>query len=555
MLLALLVLIGAAQPRPFAEERQLLDRRLETLRRILPNGPTADADGALVRQLAEEAQLSTVEVRARPPVAHKDHGDLALEVSALGRYLDIDRFFRQVALSHRIIDVESLALSATGHDAIGVTAVLHLPHHLASRPLPVPPDEARVLAQGLPRSTARDFLRDQALALAKAETVVRLRRSQRNPRLFLSEVAAVVRERPVTLAYASLDDAFVIRGQTVGEGPVRALETRFERGFLRVSEFLVVRDGACRRFEVRGVSPVAGVEAELPLPVEDPFVQDEAPCQVDRDAGKTLAVRGPSHKGKAGGPLTLRLRDVDLADTFQVLHLLTSQTFVVDGDVAARVSLDFAQVTLEEALSPLRGAGFVIAAAGPAWRVSKVDQRPPAQGSSAGKEPLRASFSLKRAPVREILAVMTEADPSLGAIGPEGFLGRVSLWASQAPIGLLRSLVLEAADLAERLEDGRRILDRVPRTDETLLPVGGTPRDRRLETGPQDLAALEFDLAGLAANGSSWMALAYSPKGVLHTFRQGDRLADGSVRMVSAGDVVLDTDSGPLRIPLRPLPR
>ena len=44
--LASLLLLAAAE-RPFAEERELLDRRLETLRRILPDGPNPGSDVAL----------------------------------------------------------------------------------------------------------------------------------------------------------------------------------------------------------------------------------------------------------------------------------------------------------------------------------------------------------------------------------------------------------------------------------------------------------------------------------------------------------------------------
>ena len=69
MLLALLAALLAAQPaRPFTEERVLLDRRLETLRRILPDGPTASADVLLLRDLAEAARLARVEIQPRPPV-------------------------------------------------------------------------------------------------------------------------------------------------------------------------------------------------------------------------------------------------------------------------------------------------------------------------------------------------------------------------------------------------------------------------------------------------------------------------------------------------------
>ena len=61
-------LLAAVQPaRPFADERLLLDRRLETLRRILPDGPTAAADVLLVRDLAEAAHLARVEIEPRAP--------------------------------------------------------------------------------------------------------------------------------------------------------------------------------------------------------------------------------------------------------------------------------------------------------------------------------------------------------------------------------------------------------------------------------------------------------------------------------------------------------
>src|SRR5207237_9799967 len=115
------------------------------------------------------------------------------------------------------------------------------------------------------RPVAYAYRRDQALCLAKADAIAALRRSRRNPRLFLAELAAVVRDRPVVLKEAALGEEFVVRGLTVGEGPMRALAGRSARGFFRVSEALMARAGACQRFEVRGRSPVVGVEAEVPL--------------------------------------------------------------------------------------------------------------------------------------------------------------------------------------------------------------------------------------------------------------------------------------------------
>src|SRR6185436_5851110 len=126
---------------------------------------------------------------------------------------------------------------------------------------------------------------------------------------------------------------FSVRGLVLGEASLRALESRFERGFFRVSDFLITRRGACYRFEVRGKSPVVGVDAEIPLPAEDPFLPEDAQCRADRDTGAAVLVRGPSSKAQGRGPLTLRLREVDTADVLNALHALTGEAFIVDEDV------------------------------------------------------------------------------------------------------------------------------------------------------------------------------------------------------------------------------
>jgi len=550
MLLGFLALLAVVQPaRPFNEERLLLDRRLETLRRILPDGPNPAADVALVRGMAEGAKLGRVALAARPPAESGTRGEVAVEVAAFGRFADVDRFFRQVALSARLIDVDSLTLSATTEDVIQLSAVVRLPFRPPKAPLPAPP-EGRSRPTGVPRPTLDAYYRDQALALAKSDTVAQLRRTRRNPRLFLSELAAICRDRPVVLNFASLGEEFLVRGQAVGEGPVRALASRFERGFFRVAEFLVARQGACHRFEVRGRSPVAGTEAELPLPSEDPFEQDDAPCRVERDPPRAVAVKGPNQNTPGKGPLTLRLRDVDFADVFRVLHLLTAQGFLVDGEVAGRVSLDLSRLALDQVLLAIEKSGVDVADSGPVRRVSS--SRVASHESPPGGAPT-ASFALKRVEVRELLAVMTDMEPGLAALGPAGSLGRVSLWARDVPVLDLRAAMLEAVGLHERIEEGRRILERKPGSEEALAPVAGTSPERRLALGPEDLAVMEFDLAGVASGGDGWIAFAYSPTGTLNAYRPGDRLADGIVKSVESTDVVIETDEGPVRFAIPPL--
>jgi hypothetical protein len=550
-----LSLLAADVARPFAEERLLLDRRLETLRRILPDGPNPGADIAVVRELAANARLSRVEIAARAPAEAGARGDVILDLTATGRFGDLDRFFRQAALSPRLLDVESLTLASSPDDLVKLTTVVRVPFRPLRAPQTPVPDGLRSRPSGVPKPTAEAFVRDQGLALAKSEAIAALRRTRRNPRLFLSEIAAIVRDRPVTLSFASLGEEFLIRGLSVGEGPTRALESRFERGFFRISDFLMARQGACRRFEARGKAPVAGIEAELPLPAEDPFEQDDAPCRVDRDEARTLVVRaaGANAKTPGKGPISLRLRDMDVADVFQVLHLLTSQAFLVDDDVVGRATVELSGVTLEEILSALRKAGLDIADRGPVRRVAS------SRGEALVVAPMggtpSATFSLKRADARELLAVMTDMDPGLAVLGPQGSLGRFSLWAKDLPLPDLRAALLSAGGLTEKFEEGRRILQRKSRADEPVFPVAGTAVDRRLVLRPQDLAVLEFEIAGVATAGDGYRVFAYSPTGVLNAYRAGDRLADGVVTSVDSTDVVLETDDGPVQLLVSPLSR
>jgi hypothetical protein len=550
--LVLGVLLLAPTDRPFAEERVLLDRRLETLRRILPDGPVAAVDTAHVRDLAGEAGLGRVEIQAQAPEESGTRGILACELTALGGYEEIDRFFGKVALSHRLVDVESLSLTTNPERVIRLTATLRFPFWPTAAPLPSPPEMSGPRPRGVPRPTLDAYRRDQARALAKSQAIASWRRARRNPRLFLSELAAVVRDRPVVLAYASLDETFTVRGLATGEGTVQKLESRFERGFFRISEFLVAKQGACHRFEVHGKSPVAGPDAELPLPLEDPFVQDDAPCRVDRDPPRRMVVKGrtPSARNPGNGPLSLRLRGLDLADVFQALSLVSGTGFVVDADVVGRMDLDVTRQTLQETLELIRDEAKVHI--GESGRVRRVSRSPPSPREPAPGGGETVSFALKRADVRELLAVMTDIDPSVAALGPPGFLGRLSIWVSGVPLLDLRAEVLTAVGLVERIEDERRVLDRATGAGETPVPVASRAREPRLSLRPEELAVLEFELSGVASDGGRWVAFAYSPTGQLHAYRAGDALADALVRSVQSTDVLLETSEGPLRVALPP---
>jgi Pilus assembly protein, PilO len=539
--------VAAAGGRSFVDERHLLDRRLETLRRILPDGPNAPADVATTRELADQARLTRLELQARPPVESGASGNVILDLKATGRFGEIERFFRQMALSPRLIDVESVSLTdAPG--TIQLSATVRLPYRPAGAPLTAVPEGVRGTIASVPKPQADAFVRDQALAFEKAQSIASLRRARRNPRLFLAELAAIVKERPVVLQQAKLGDEFLVRGLTVGEASVRALESRFERGFYRVNEFLMARQGACLRFEVRGQAPVVGPEAALPLPTDDPFTQDQTPCRLDRDQGRSLTVSAGTSKGT--GPLTLRLRDVDLADVFYALHLVSGQGFVVDGDVVGRATVELSHVSLDEALVALqKQAELRVSGQAGMRRVSVARKTSPAPLALTGGTP-PGTFALKRGEVRELLAVMSEADSGLAALGPPGFLGRASVWARGVALPDVRAALLASAGLNEHVEDGRRVLGRAEGGDDTRVPVAGSGGAGRLELGPHELAVLEFELSGVGASGEDWTAFAYSPTGRLIAYRAGARLADGLVKTIQSTDVLLESDEGPLRVSL-----
>jgi hypothetical protein len=477
-------------------------------------------------------------------------------------------------VSHRLVDVESLNITAANGSFMHLATVLRLPFRSASAPLPAPPDGTRQRVEGASRAIADAFLRDQALAVAKSQEIVDWRRSRRNPRAFLSELAAAVRDRPVVLRQATLGNELRVSGYAVGEASVRALEARLERGFFKISDFVVARKGACHHFEVRGTSPVVGPEAELPIPSEDPFVQPDAPCVVDRDAAHVLNVKGPKPGVATHGQLSLRLREVDAADVFQILGQISSQAFLVDSDVVGRVTGDLTRMTLDEVLDALAEVDIVVSAPGPVRRVSlarggaRREARPrkpvkgktapaagaetPAGGADGGRQ-ARVRLALKRAEVREVLATMAEIEPSYAALGPQGSLGRVSLWVGDLPLTDVWSAVTQAAQLKERFEEGRRLLERNPESNEVLVPMAtNEPEAPRLALKPGELSVGELALVALATATDGWRAYAYTPTGGLVVYRKGDRLSDGVVSAIEPTDVTIDTEEGAVRVLLPP---
>ena len=128
--------------------------------------------------MADGARLTDVLVQTRAPRETGARGLVPIELSAVGRFEEVDRFFRQLVLSPRLVDVESLLVTPADPDRARFTTVVNLPYRPARAPLPPPPDGAHALAQKTPRPQVEAFLKDQSLAVAKSEAIAELRRSK-----------------------------------------------------------------------------------------------------------------------------------------------------------------------------------------------------------------------------------------------------------------------------------------------------------------------------------------------------------------------------------------
>ncbi len=549
--LSLVLLAAMAQGvpgRPYAEERQLLDRHLALLARPLPDAATPDHDASVLRQLAVESGLRNVEVGPPTITETGSLGQSRRTFSANSTYPDADRFFRAVQGSARLIDVESLILRAADF-GVRLDARLRF-YHRAARAAPgagLDPALMRDRTRGATREEAARFARDEQLVLDKTIVLDDLRRRQTSPRMFLAETGASFRDAAAALTFGSLDGdtgRFNLRGVVAGMGAAEALERRIQEGFFRLREFSQARKDGCYEFEVVGESFRAGPQAALPLPVDEPFRPTEPLCRQDRDgvvAGlSALTLRA---SGSEPGGLFLRAVDTDLADVAAMMEALTRTPFVVAGSVAGRVNVDFAGASLVDAVKALPARGDPV---GGIWLLrSNADS--PLQVREADEEPApgRFSFGEKRARGEDVLAALAEAEPSYAALGPSG-LATLSVFARDAAASEVRRAVLAALRLEETEEENSRVL-RFPELASDLGPItAGTVG--AVVFRAQDLTVDELLLAGVGRAGEDLLAFVYSPLGDIVALRLGDALADGVVAALDSNGLLVDTSEGPVRI-------
>lgn len=543
-------LLQGTTGRPYAEERQLLDRHLAQLRRSLPDGPTPEADATLLGQIASEAGLRNIALGSPTITESGSLGQSRRVINATSTYPDADRFFRALQGSPRLIDVESLILRA-GEFGVAVEARVRL-HHRPVRAAPLASlgtDRTRDRTRGASREEAARFARDEQIALDKTIALDDLRRKQTSARMFLAETGSAFRDAAAALTFGSLDGdtgRFTLRGVVAGMGAADTLERRLEGGFFRLREFSRLPQEGCYQFEAVGESFRAGPEAALPLPVDEPFRPTEPLCRQDRDPqgapGPSPALRA---SGSALGGISLRATDTDLADIAAMLESLTREPFVVAETVRGRMHVDFAGASLEETLKALPVRVDQVGSV----RILRAAQAPdltmpgPDEPTPSGRFSLRA----KRLRGEEVLSAIAETEPSYAALGPPN-LSRLSLFVRDAAIDDVRRAVLAVLQLGETREEGTRLLRFNGQQGETG-PIAASTLGRVIFRA-RDLTVEEMALAGIGRSGDEFTAFAYSPLGEIVALRLGDTLADGVIASLDSNGVLIDTSEGPVRISL-----
>ena len=537
--------------RPYSEERQLLDRHLAQLARPLPDGPAPDEDAALLKQMAADSGLRKVEVGAPTITESLSLGQSRRSLSAESTFPDADRFFRELQASPRLIDVESLILRAADF-GVRLEARLRLYHRpqKAISTATLDPNQTRNRTQGASREDAARFERDEKLALEKSLALDDLRRKQISPRMFLAETGAAFRDAAAALTFGSLDGdtgRFTLRGVVAGDGSAVALERRLEGGFFRLREFSRAAKGGCYQFEAVGEAYRAGPQAALALPVDEPFRPTEPLCRQDRDP-LSSGTQGGALRASGGGNMSLRTVDADLSDVAAMIEALTREPFVVAEDVRGRVSLEFASVSVDEALRilPVR-----IDLVGRVRLLRSQGAASDAPSSESGAPVTRLSIRAKRLGAEDLFAAMTETDLSYASLGPAS-LPKVSVFAREALLSDLRRAALGAAGLEESREENARVL-RYRNKPSEVAPLAQAAAGR-IFFRARDLAVSELVLCGIGRLEEEMTAFVYSPLGEVVSLKVGDALADGFIAAVESSSILIDTSEGPVRISIATLP-
>jgi hypothetical protein len=466
-----------------------IELQLEEVKRRVPPEFDPEAEERFIRGVAKVAEVP-VEVRVVgvPEILRHEDGSPSpiaihrLDVSGRADLQKIEIFVEDLAKrSWRAGDLDSLRLDRDGRD-FRFTARLALP---TMAPLETSP--------GLARQRSTLALITNRLQPARLTAAGDL-------------LADVPDDEGVHVTQVRIGEGLTMQGVVIGSAARGYLGGAFE------DEILIAPGGGpCRPFVVPA-APIDPAVAALCVPAPQ------------RSLG-AVAVRGN------GGPLTIRLREIEAGGVFYVLHDLTGESFVVDSNVKGLMNVDVEAATLDETLRAMRSVGLAVSA-GPLRRVSLVaGGRPPAAAADYTGEPVSLAF--QDASVRSVLCLFSHLS-GLTVIAPAGLADRTTLYAKELPWDRAMTELIASAGLRYSI-DGTRVLvgDERPGLDacESVEEDSSRPftqwRIPLVRSGRSDLK-----LAGVARMGDAWRAYAFVPWRWIAGIDVGQELFDGHVSAV-----------------------
>lgn len=306
---------------------------------------------------------------------------------------------------------------------------------------------------------------------------------------------------------------------------------------LGIERLAMPRRGACRPFSL----------------LARPGIGD-APIDYTGPGGDTADLFGPSPSSPprkvaahGTGAISVHLTRVELADALFVLHEVTGESFVLDGDAGVSVDVNLDAVSLDEALDAFRSAGVFIGS-GPLRRVSRTKHVAPAQ--KYGGEPI--SLALRDVALADVLCLL-EPITGLRVNLAADARPQVVVFAREIPWDLAIEGLAASAGLAyvidgDRLFVGPRSVIANPtkrpqtRACESPVPDDGGPPQPRLAAAQLD--STDVVLAGVAHGADGWHAYARLIWPPLMRMDAGTSLLDASVASVDRKGVSLKTRSG-----------
>jgi hypothetical protein len=556
-------------------EQASLERKVDTLRRMVP----AEFDAAFVerrlRSLADAGEMARIEVA---PVSVSEKVRLAdgadtpyvrhvVDVTGEASHAPVAYFLDRVGRLPQVVELTTLSLDPAPLGTVRFAARLGFPVYAgwpepAPQHLPAPTTPFGPFASIEDERTAREkslfehgryFTR---LADVAREPVRRLQaeifaiaemKKERAPVRFhaaLARLDAGLDRRMVSLGRARFGPRNVIEGIAVGAPARTALKSAFEGAGFLIDTWDIAPAGDCRAFTL----------AARLTPYEDAGVIEPGEGRFEARSAATCNATVPPAKGSVvargtSGPLDVRVRDIDIGDVFRLLSPLTGESFVVDADVTGRVNVELERATLDEALAAMGAVGVAVGP-GPLRRVSRAGVAP--EPFLPPSRETTVSLSFKDGPLADVARLFQDVSGRKAWTAPV-MNGGTTIYALEVPWDTALRGIAASVGMTAVIEDDRFFVGPVAMAQapwrsgavesfraETTEEAHGWGRIVEIsKVSPEDLTPI-----GLARTAAGPTAIAYGPGRLLWVLEDGVEMFGARVGPVGPADVTFVAGDG-----------